>query len=109
MIRVVNLRQYHTNDKEVLIKVDRSTPVGNVFHMCNEGMRDEVCDMYEAYFYKKVKEAGAFHDYIIFIYKTALQHDVALGCWCAPKRCHADTIAEFVNLLLNKTTKPLQE
>lgn len=102
MVRVVNLMQYKLKDGEVLIKVDRSTPVGNVFYMRNEGMRDEVCDKYEAYFYKKVKEAGAFRDYIAHIYRTALKHDVALGCWCAPKRCHADTIAAFINKFLSK-------
>ena len=86
----------------LLIKVDRSTPVGNVFPMRNEGMRDEVCNKYEAYFYKKVKEAGAFRDYVAHIYRTALKNDVALGCWCAPKRCHANVIAAFINKFLSK-------
>lgn len=97
MIRVVNLMQYKLKDNEVLIKVDRSTPVGNPFPM-----RDEVCDKYEAYFYKKVKEAGAFRDYVAHIYRTALKNDVALGCWCAPKRCHANVIAAFINQFLSK-------
>ena len=102
MVRVVNLMQYKLKDGEVLIKVDRSTPVGNVFPMRNERMRDEVCDKYEAYFYKKVKEAGAFRDYIAHIYRTALKNDVALGCWSAPKRCHANIIASFINQFLSK-------
>ena len=102
MVRVVNLRQYKLKDGEVLIKVDRSTPVGNPFYMHNEGMRDEVCDKYKVYFYKRVKEAGAFRDYVAHIYRTALKQDVALGCWCAPKRCHADTIAAFINQFLSK-------
>ena len=102
MVRVVNLQDYELKDNEVLIKVDRSTPVGNPFYMRNEGMRDEVCGKYEAYFYKKVKEAGAFRDYVAHIYRTALKNDVALGCWCAPKRCHADTIAAFINQFLSK-------
>ena len=102
MVRVVNLMQYKLKDGEVLIKVDRSSPVGNPFYMRNEGMRDEVCDKYEAYFYKKVKEAGAFRDYVAYIYRTALKQDVALGCWCAPKRCHANVIATFINQFLSK-------
>ena len=102
MVRVVNLMQYKLKDGEVLIKVDRSTPVGNPFYMRNERMRDEVCDKYEAYFYKKVKEAGAFRDYVAHIYRTALKNDVALGCWCAPKRCHANVIAAFINKFLSK-------
>lgn len=102
MVRVVNLKSYELKDNEVLIKVDRSTPVGNPFYMRNESMRDEVCYKYEPYFYKKVKDAGEFRDYVAYIYRTALKHDVALGCWCAPKRCHADTIAAFINQFLSK-------
>lgn len=102
MVRVVNLKNYKLKESEVLIKVDRSTPVGNPFHMYDEGMRDEVCNEYEIYFYKKVKQAGAFRAYVAYIYRTALRNDVALGCWCAPKRCHAETIASFINQFLNK-------
>ena len=102
MVRVVNLKKYKLKDNEVLIKVGRSTPVGNPFHMRDESMRDEVCDKYKVYFYKRVKEAGAFRDYVAHIYRTALKQDVALGCWCAPKRCHAETIASFINQFLSK-------
>lgn len=103
MVRVVNLKNYELKDNEVLIKVDRSTPVGNPYYWREDGLyADEAYYIYEPYFYKKVKEAGAFRDYVAHIYRTALKQDVALGCWCAPKRCHADTIAAFINQFLNK-------
>ena len=102
MVRVVNVRTYKPKEGEVAIKVDRSSPVGNPFVMYNEGMRNEVCEKFEAYFYKKVKEPGAFRDYVAYIYRTALKQDVALSCWCAPKRCHADVIAAFINKFLKK-------
>ena len=103
MVRVVNLMKYKLKDNEVLIKVDRSTPVGNPYYWRKDGLyADEAYYIYEPYFYKKVKEAGAFRDYVAYIYRTALKHDVALGCWHAPKRGHADVIATFINQFLSK-------
>ena len=102
MVGVVNVRNYRPKEGEVLIKANLRFLIDNSFIMYNEGMRDEVCDKFETYFYKKVKEPGAFRDYVAYIYRTALKHDVALGCWCAPKRCHADTIAVFINQFLSK-------
>ena len=103
MVRVVNLMQYKLKDGEVLIKVDRSTPVGNPYYWRKDGLyADEAYYIYEPYFYKKVKEPGAFRNYVAYIYRTALKHDVALGCWHAPKRGHADVIATFINKFLSK-------
>ena len=45
-----NLKNYKLNENEVLIKVDRTTTVGNPFIMHNESERDEVCDKYDEYF-----------------------------------------------------------
>ena len=103
MVRVVNLQNYELKDNEVLIKVDRSTPVGNPYYWREDGLyAEEAYYIYEPYFYKKVKEPGAFRDYVAHIYRAALKQDVALGCWCAPKRCHAETIASFINQFLSK-------
>lgn len=43
-IRIVNLKNYSLNTGEVLIKVDRSSPVGNPFYMHDKSERDEVCN-----------------------------------------------------------------
>lgn len=99
MIRVVNLRGYQPRENEVLIKVDRSTVVGNPFPMNSEKDRDEVCSKYDEYFDNIVKhpdEHKEFMDYLRHIYKVAKTTNVALGCWCAPKRCHAETIKLFI-------------
>jgi hypothetical protein len=92
MIRIVNLRNYKLHENEVLIKVDRSTCMGNPFIMRNESMRDEVCDAYEEYFYRRLYNC----DTMKRIIRIAKKHDVALGCWCYPKRCHAETIKNFI-------------
>lgn len=95
-IRIVNLRSYHPVMGEVLFKVDRSSPVGNPFYMKDESHRDEVCDKYETYFNAQIKMNPAFRHYIADIAGTAKSKNIALGCWCAPKRCHAETIKKFI-------------
>lgn len=99
-IRIINLKNYKLNENEVLIKVDRTSPVGNVFFMHNESERDEVCDKYDEYFnnivIKDIRKDTKFMDYLRYIYKIAKKQDVALGCWCYPKRCHAETIKSFI-------------
>ena len=96
MIRIINLKSYKQGDKEVLIKCDRTSPVGNPFWMTDESKRDEVCDKYVAYFEKEMKKGGEFARYIHYIKELSKKFDVALGCHCAPKRCHCQTIKEFI-------------
>lgn len=103
MLRIVNLNNYKLLPNEVLIKVDRTSPLGNPFKMKDytKSERNRVCDEYEAYFYSKVKETGAFRTEVIKIYSLAKQgHKVALACHCVPQRCHAETIKEFVESYL---------
>lgn len=111
MIRIVNLRNYKLRTGEVLVKVDRSTAVGNPFPMRNEGERDEVCDDYDNYFNiiintyldsdKKIDPKDLpFLKYMGYIVNTAKKQDIALGCWCAPRRCHAETIKKFIESVL---------
>lgn len=106
MIRIVNLRNYKLNANEVLIKVDRSSVLGNPFYMASETQRDFVCDKYAEYFSKRkdFEKQNMNIDGIdtTFIHKLIdiatehLEHDIALGCWCYPKRCHAEVIKEYV-------------
>ena len=95
-IRIVNLRNYVHNSNEVLFKVDRTSPVGNPFYMHNEADRDTVCEKYNDYFKTKFGVDREFTDYIKQIIITSQVHDIALGCWCYPKRCHAETIKAFI-------------
>jgi len=106
MIRIVNLRNYKLCEGEVLIKVDRSSVVGNPFFMHDESMRDEVCNKYQRYFdgivdcYLNTDAINyniEFINYLNNIIKIAHKYDIALGCWCAPKRCHAETIKTFID------------
>lgn len=81
----------------------RGFPLGNPFVMEHESARDEVCDKYEEYFQQKLAE----NDRVITtelaraVAKTISQGYIKLGCYCAPKRCHGDTIARFLDSVLN--------
>lgn len=104
MIRVVNLRNYKPKKNEVLIKVDRSNKIlGNKFIMKEESERNIVCDKYEQWFnYQTKNKNQVVLNELRRIYKIALESDVALGCWCFPKRCHAFTIKVFLDSFLPK-------
>jgi len=78
--------------------VGRPTALGNRFFMRDESMRDEVCDRYETWFARKVEDAdpdvmAQLRSLWLIGKRTGV---VNLGCYCAPRRCHADTIARFL-------------
>ena len=79
------------------IKVDRSSILGNPFYMKDESKRNEVCDKYEEYFYNKLIYKDDVLDLLrnmINIYKK--YGKLRLFCWCAPKRCHAEVIRDYI-------------
>jgi len=80
--------------------VDRKSPLGNPFYMRDESMREEVCDKFEVYFQEQVltgrnPEALAYLNHLLELSRQT--ETLVLLCWCHPKRCHADTIAEWLN------------
>lgn len=103
-IRIVNLRNHKADPmNETLIKIDRSSLLGNPYYMQYEGQRDEVCDKYETYFKDKIKSDRKFIEELNTICEIAKSRNIALGCWCYPKRCHAETIKEYIENTLNET------
>ncbi len=80
------------------ISVARPTALGNPFVMKTEADRNEVCDKYQKWFDNKIAEKDPNVLYQLRDLWTIgkKQGYLKLGCHCAPKRCHADTIAEFL-------------
>lgn len=98
-IQILNKKTYTWRTGIAYFQVDRSSPLGNPFFMANESQRDEVCDKYEEWFYKMLEENvnEYFLAHLQEIYEAAYAgKEVALLCWCAPKRCHAETIKHFI-------------
>lgn len=82
------------------VRVDRANPIlGNRFRMTSESDRDRVCDMYERWFNTQLAEQNeVFLNELRRLYVIHRTYGkLRLFCWCAPKRCHAETIRNFLN------------
>jgi hypothetical protein len=69
------------------IRVDRTTPYGNPFRMqdSTDSERDRVCDLYRDWLLRRLLKNP--------LWLHPLMGARRLGCWCAPKRCHAEALA----------------
>ncbi len=67
--------------------------LGNPFWMKGEGQRTEVCDKFEALLPGLIREPGPGREAFKVLYRALVAGEqVRLGCFCAPKRCHCDSI-----------------
>lgn len=64
---------------------------GNDFQIGIDGTREDVVAMHEILFWLRVESDPEYREEV-----DAL-HGCSLGCFCAPERCHADVIAEYLN------------
>lgn len=90
------------SDKPWRVKVDRSSVLGNPFTMGADGKdeskRDEVCELYHKYLTEAIRDKDEEISeelnrlFIIFRKYKKLE----LFCWCAPKRCHGDSIKQII-------------
>jgi hypothetical protein len=70
------------------VYVGRPSKWGNPIHLHRESERAEVLERYREYLKSHPEIADAA--------RKELRGKV-LGCWCAPKACHADVLAEIAN------------
>jgi len=84
MPRVVKIRDNVTG----AVRVDRQSKWGNPFVLNQDGDRDQVCDLYAAYAEWRLTIQPDWLDDL---------RGKDLACWCAPKRCHADTLIQLAN------------
>ncbi len=79
------------------VRIDRKTVFGNPFRIESEEQRNYILDEHKKYFYERVKNNADFENNIkqlMQIYKR--NRLLNLFCWCYPKRCHAETIKEYI-------------
>jgi len=81
--RVVNRRTGEPYD----LMVDRTSFWGNPFHVGVDGTRSEVIAKYRAMVLSRPDMLARLPE---------LRGKV-LGCWCKPRQCHADVLAELAN------------
>ena len=70
------------------VRCDRFSDFGNPFEMDKDGDRDEVCDNYEQHY---LPFKPSIHKQLMNL------KGKALGCWCAPLRCHCDTLKNLID------------
>ena len=96
-ITIKNLRN-ETPYQEWQVRVDRSSVLGNPFYMANENERNNVCEQYEKHFNKKIESQDFKFISELKRLKNLLTkyNKLELFCWCYPKRCHAETIKQYL-------------
>lgn len=127
MITIKNLRTAVMEAaQEFDVAVDRTSVLGNPFRMRNtsDAERDIVCGKYEIYFNAIVNnDVKTYHDFGVFdaqreafmnelrrLYRIYRKYGkLNLFCWCAPKRCHAETIKKFLEKYISTPTKQSED
>jgi hypothetical protein len=71
------------------------SPLANPYHLRRESDRAGVIARYRDW----LEERIAADDRVIITALLSIHPDAALGCWCSPKLCHADVIAEVATRL----------
>jgi len=98
MIEIKNLRSEFPKEPWQ-IRIDRKTVFGNPFVISKDFGRDQVCDLYEEYFNKRLESADDEHFmYALTNLKEKLKQygKLELFCWCYPQRCHGETIRKYL-------------
>jgi hypothetical protein len=72
-----------------------SSDFGNPFVLQDESEREKVLDQYREYLEKRIKEDADFRTKVKGLYKKTLV------CFCKPKACHGDILAEMVEKIQN--------
>lgn len=77
------------------VYVGRGTPWGNPFSIGQaiiavgeRATREQVCDCFESYAVRRLRREPDWLEPLI---------GKDLVCWCAPKRCHAETLLRLAN------------
>jgi len=99
MIEIKNLK-YDQPSEPFDVKVDRTSPLGNPFAMTSEKERTNVCEKFEDFFEDLIQDKETFIEENKSLEKLKNLYNehkhLRLFCWCAPKKCHAETIKKYI-------------
>lgn len=98
MTTVVNKYKHKPTANDVYI--GRGSRWGNPFVIGKHGDRDAVCDSYHARLVKQINAGDLSRE------DLAMLHGKNLVCYCAPQRCHGDSLkaaAEWAVQQLNES------
>jgi len=81
-------RVVHFKKSSYDVYIGRPSEFGNPFEIGKDGTRKEVIEKYRKYFYGRPD--------LMEKAKKELTGKI-IACWCKPKSCHGDVLAEYVN------------
>lgn len=79
-----------THRELVTQRIDRTTKWGNPYVLGRDGDRDRVIELYRTWIH---------HPHQAELKAAIIQElkGEVLGCWCTPKPCHGDILAEIAD------------
>jgi aminoglycoside phosphotransferase (APT) family kinase protein len=101
MIQIKNLRNTKPSTAYDVVICRGKSPLGNPFYLddVNDKVkRDEVCDKYEVRFNEQLAQYNAAVIAELQRLTTLYRQygKLNLFCFCAPKRCHGETIRAYI-------------
>ena len=69
------------------VYIGRPSQLGNPFLIGPDGTREQVIEKYRAWLLSQPD----------LLAKVPMLKDLTLGCWCAPKACHGDVLAQLAD------------
>lgn len=80
------------------VYIGRGSPLGNPYPINESQSRDMVCDAYEQWFAQQitVRNNAVMHELSRLEQILRTNGRLVLGCYCAPKRCHGETIKRYL-------------
>jgi len=96
MTRVVNLRTTNVFDVYIGRKPGQPHHYGNPFVVGDDGDRDEVTDMFEAWLIGGYPDVEPERRSWVLNNMHRLK-DKILGCYCKPAKCHGDVYVKYLD------------
>jgi hypothetical protein len=94
---VYDIREYRGHDGEF---IGRGSPLGNKYNIGKDGTREEVIDKYKVWIQKEIDTGNREVIEELQRLRRKLDYqDVDLLCYCAPRKCHGDVIAEVLRTM----------
>jgi hypothetical protein len=83
------------------VYVGRPTPLGNPFRLLREEDRDEVVARYATWLERELRRGNReVVQALEELYRLLKRRgDITLLCFCAPRRCHGEIVAERLKLM----------
>ncbi len=84
-------RVVHCKKEQFDVYIGRPSIYGNPFVVGRDGKQGECVEKYREYFLERTKNDTKF------LSDVRKLKGMTIACWCKPKACHGDVIAEFLD------------